>query len=351
MRTKIVTLPTGQQVKFVHRDDMRKVFRNRASLPKAVPVTILPVDDSGDGTCPCPMDGNDTLGNCGSCMCAHTNGIRSFGQGKSGFNIIQAPVAQLESQYLTVSGGDNGTDESMLVGDNGGPGGATGPGIWLTGIAGNPVAIVVDHLDIDITDVPLVQYCHDQFYATCLAWSVPDAFIQNWTNGSSWLTAMTPDPANGHFTPLADVTTQGYYRMFTWGGYNFVSNAFLASVQPQAFVTFSALQFNSLGYDSHGRHISDVANSWISIGGNASIVNALITKYPPKTAPPTPTPNPVPTPSPVPTPAPTPTPVTSGPSLAQAQQAIANAFNLVKFPLIDEQTASSIAQNALVPLW
>ena len=33
----------------------------------------------------CPMDGNDQLGDCGPVMCAHKNGIRTYGQGKPGF--------------------------------------------------------------------------------------------------------------------------------------------------------------------------------------------------------------------------------------------------------------------------
>jgi len=344
MRTKVVTLPTGQRVKFIHRDDMQKVKRNRASFNRAevIPTTTLPVDGSGSQTCPCPMDGNDSEGDCGSCLCAHTNGIRTYGQGKSGFTVLQAPVAQLEAQYQKVSGGDNGTTEDMLVGNAGGPGGSPGLGIWLTGIAGNPIAIIEDHLDIDITDAPLVQYCHDQFYATALAWSVPDAFIQTWTSGSSWLSAMTPDPENGHFTPLSDVNIKGDYCLWTWGGWCWVSPSFLGSVQPQAFVTFSALQFNSAGFDSHGRHVSDVGNSWILIGGNSSIVASIVSKFPPKVSP---------TPSPVPSPVVVQPVNSNGPTLLQAQGAIASAFNTTKFPLISKQSASTLAQNALVKLW
>jgi hypothetical protein len=348
MRTKVITLPTGQQVKFVHRDDMKKVKRNRALLPKTVTATVLPVDCTGGATVSCPIDGNDVLGDCGLVMSAHMNGIWTYGQGKPGYTELQTPVAQLESQYKTVSGGDNGTDESMLVGDNGGPNGTTAPGIWLTGIAGNPIAIIEDHLDIDITDIPLAQYCHAQFYGICMAWSVPDAFIQTWTSGSSWLSPMEPDPNNGHFTPLSDLDASGNMRLWTWGGWCWVSNSFIASVQPESFVTFSTLQFNAQGYDSHGNHISDQANAWISIGGNASIVNALVAKYPPKVSP---TPTPGPAPAPVPTPTPTPIPTPGAPTLAQCQQAIANAFTSDKFPLISEKVAIELAQKALVPLW
>lgn len=304
MRTKVVTLPTGQRVKFIHRDDMKKVKRNKASFPSTTLSTTascspLPVDDSGDATCPCPMDGNDSEGDCGPCMAAHTNGIRTYGQGKPGFTILQAPVAALESQYQTVSGGDNGTTEDMLVGQSGGPGGSSGPGIWLTGIAGDPKAVIVDHLDIDVSDVALTQYCCDWFYGVCMAWSVPDAFLSGWSSGSSWLSAMTPNPENGHFTPFNDVDANSNYRMWTWGGWDWVSQSFVMSVQPECFITLSPLQFNAQGYDSHGRHVSDVGAAWVSIGGNSSIVSSMVSQFPPKSAPPTPAP-PTPTGNPVP---------------------------------------------------
>lgn len=279
----IVTLPSGKKVSFRHRDDMPKARRNRATLPKTVPQTTLPVDCTGDATVSCPMDGNDTLGDCGPVMAAHVNGIRTYGQGKTGFVELQAALAALEAQYKLVSGGDNGTTEDMLVGQSGGPGGAKGSGIWLTGIAGDPTAVVDDHLDVDPADVPLVQYCHDQFYGICQAWSVPDALLQTWTSGSSWLSAMTPNPANGHFTPLADVDASGNYRLWTWGGWCWVSQSFVMSVQPETFVTFSRLQFlKTTGYDSHGRHVSDVAAAWVSIGGDTSIAAQVVALFPTK---------------------------------------------------------------------
>lgn len=247
------------------------------------------------------MDANDRLGICGLAMCDHVDGIRSFGQGLPGFTEIHADIDTLISQYESVSGGDNGTDEDMLVGNAGGPGGAIGRGIWLTGLAGDVSAVVVDHLDVDVTNAALTQYCHDQFYAVCMAWSVPDDFLSKFTTGSSWLNADTPNPNNGHFTPLTDVDASGNYRLFTWGGWCWVSPAFVASVQPQSFVTFSALQFNkATGYDSHGRHVSDQAAKWVALGGDSAKVAAVVALFPaPHTGP---TPSPAPVPVPVPTP-------------------------------------------------
>ena len=291
----------GHWVHFTHRDQMaRKAPMAKAVLPKAVPATTLPVDNTGNAAVSCPMDNNNVLGICGPAMMAHMTNIRTFGQGKTDFAELVVNLAALTSQYEAKSGGDNGTDEDMLVGATGIATAAGG------GLAGDPTDIVVDHLDVDVTDVALTQYCHDQFYGVHVAWSVPSAFLSGFAQGTVWTAAGVPDPNNGHYTPLSDVAAPGtvvdgvdiggFYRLWTWGSWCWVSPAFIASVQPQSFATFSPLQFNKAhGYDSHGRHVSDVAAAWVALGGNASLVAAVVAQFPPKVAPVV-TP-PVPTPS------------------------------------------------------
>jgi len=296
----------GRWVTLHPREVLRKnrPVRAKASLPKdgagatTVPPTTLPVDCTGKGTVNCPMDGNDTLGICGLAMCDHMDNIRSYGQGKSGFTEKLCNLAALESQYEAVSGGDNGTDEDMLVGAQ---------GVWTAasgGLAGDRAAVVVDHLDIDFADTALVQYCVDFFFGFCMAWSVPDAFLQQFQQGEVFAAAMTPDASNGHFTAQSDVlgpndsaagtALGGFYRMFTWGAWCYVSPTMIASVDPECFITFSPLQFNPAGFDSHGRHVSDVAAAWIAIGGNAALVNPVVAAFPPKVVvPPPPPPPPV----------------------------------------------------------
>lgn len=298
-----VWLETHQQwAHFQHRDTMRRMARPRATLPPAFPVTPLPIDVTGNATASCPLDDNDTLGICGPAMCDHLNGIRSYGQGKAGFVEVHADLTKLVDQYEQVSGGDNGTDEAMLVG----PG-----GIWTAdggGLAGDPDAVVVDHLDIDITDAQLAQFCTDNFYGLCMAWSVPDDFLRLFSQGTVWDNADTPDPNNGHFTAMADYDAAGRIRCWTWGSWCWMGPAFVASVQPACFVTFSALQFRgSDGYDSKGRHVGDVAANWLAIGGNPSLVAPVVSRFPPKVRPPAP-------------PAPTPT---GAPTLVEAQAAVA----------------------------
>jgi hypothetical protein len=294
-------LPKHQQwVHFTHRDSLRrKAPMAKASLPKTVPATTLPVDNTGNATVSCPMLGNDQYGDCGPVMCAHMGEIRSYGQGKPGFGEIAVNQAALITQYEKFSGGDNGTDEDMLVGSG---------GMWTPadgGLAGDASNVVVDHLDVDVTDAPLAQYVNDQFYGICMAWSVPDAFLQGFSQGTVWPDAATPDPNNGHYTPLSDVggnavvssvNVNGFHRLWTWGAWCWVSPAFIASVDPQCFITFSALQFNkATGYDSHGRHVSEQAQKWVALGGSAQAVAAVVAQFPAVAPPPAPPPSPYPT--------------------------------------------------------
>jgi hypothetical protein len=341
--TRKVWLPRHKQwVHLHHRDVMRrKRPMAKAVLPRAgtiaPPATTLPVDCTGNATVSCPMDGNDTLGICGPAMCDHVDGIRTYGQGHAGFTELHANLAALEAQYEQVSGGDNGTDEDMLVGAS---------GIWTAaggGLAADGTAIVADHLDVDVTNIDLAQYCIDQFYAVCMAWSVPDAFLQGFATGTVWPAAATPDPNNGHFTPLADIggpadssggtSLNGFYRIWTWGSWAWVSPAFVASVDPVCFVTFSALQFNkATGFDSHGRHVSDQAEKWVALGGNVQAVAAVVSAFPAKPA------------------APTVAPTAGGVTLAQAQSWASAGVTAAGF-LLTKAQAITAANEGLASGW
>jgi len=152
-------------------------------------------------------------------------------------------------------------------------------------VAGDTSAIVVDSLDIDVTNVPLAQYAIDQFYTIQMAWSVPDAFLENFTPGATYDAPATPDANNGHYTPLTNIAANGNYTLYTWGAYCFVTPAFVAAVQPQCFIVFSPAQFDpKTGYDSHGRHITTQAHVWQAIGGNA-ISASVINAFPPPSGP------------------------------------------------------------------
>lgn len=247
----------------------------------SVPLTTLPVDSTGKGTVVCPMDGNDTYGNCGEAMVDHSDRIRQWRNGKGVTWPDTTPA--LEQQYFAISGGDNGMDEDMVVGPQ---------GAWTVGIGGNVEAIAFDHLDIDPADVALTQYAIDQFYTVEMAWSVPDDFINGFAPGSVWPSAMTPDPNNGHYTPLASIhgpgevvngqDINGFYELYTWGGYVYAGPAFIASVQPQFFTTFSPRQFDpKTGLDGKGRHVTTQGAKWVTIGGNQEAVTKTIAMFPP----------------------------------------------------------------------
>jgi hypothetical protein len=313
---------TGRNVRFIHRNFMqnpcplRKLGMGFSSI--SIPVTALPVDSDNNGSVTLgPTEGNVSepgqigYGDCGEAMCARGDNILTYGQGHTGFTESTFTTSSLTSQYLKVSGGDNGLSEDDVT-----------TGIWSVGIAGNPQAVAVAYLNFDCTDVPLTQYLTDQFYIWCLGWSVPNKFIQEWTPGSVWMSAGIPDDSNGHFTVMASVLTgtmssqsvQGATRQYTWDNFSYAGPDFIASVNPQAFVAFSPRQFNmATGLDSKGRHITAQAAAWSAIGG-APIPLATINAFPPLGSPTPITPTPVnPTPISV---TPTPTPISTIPSTA-----------------------------------
>jgi hypothetical protein len=310
----------GHDAFFIHRDRMRYGHPTRSfRLPSgfSVPVTTLPVDSTGNAAVSCPMDGNDTLGDCGEAMVCHADNILTFGQGKTGFTESTFDLTALENQYEQVSGGDNGLDEDMVINQ-----------IWMVGIAGNTKAIILDSLDFDVTNIPLTQFIIDQFYVFQMAWSVPDAFLDGFDTGTVWSGTGIPDPNNGHFVTVGDVggpnttapngtNVNGAYRPFTWGAWCWMFPSYVASVQPACFVVFSPRQFNAQGYDSKGRHVSTQAQVWVACGGDSTKAAAVVAMFPPATnTTTTPAPSPVPTtttqpPSPAPPIPPTPSPASS----------------------------------------
>jgi hypothetical protein len=296
-----VWLPNaGHWAHFTHRRLMQSPYRLRRVNHHGkftTPSTVLPVDSTNNAACICPMDGNDSLGDCGEAMSCHMCNIWTYGQGKPGFTPVVFDESALEAQYKKVSGGDNGLDEDMVVNS-----------IMKVGVAGQASMVITDALDFDVTNIPLTQYLLDQFYSIALAWSVPDDFISGFAQGTVWPKAGNPDENNGHYTPLASVRSgqvngqdvTGFYELWTWGTWCLVSPVFVASVEPQCFVAFSPTQFSlATGLDSKGRHITTQAAAWLAIGGNP-IPAAVIAAFPPISGP-TPTPGPTPVP-PVPVP-------------------------------------------------
>lgn len=338
-----------REVVLHHRDTMRARHTHpRAELPgaeRAVPATVLPVDCTGNASVSVPMDGNDRLGDCMAAMAAHVDNIWTCFRGLAGYVQSVFVLALLESQYEAASGGDNGLDEPTLL-----------TKVWGPGIATQAAATYDDSLDVDLTNPALVQYCIDFFFHVCQMWSVPDAFLNNFSGGGVWATAQTPDPQNGHGTPLSDIAAPGtvvdgvdiggFYRLFTWGSWVWVGPKFIASVDPAGWVTFSRRQFNPQGYDAHGRHVTTVAAAWVAIGGNAAKANAVAAMFPVPAPGPSPVPPP-PTPGPAPAPTP-PSPVAA--TLTGAQAAVRAAFQ-AGLEVLDQGQAITVANDALATYW
>jgi hypothetical protein len=340
----------GIDVVFHHRDTMRARHTHpRAALPThlaAVPSTVLPVDCTGNASVNCPMDGNDALGDCMEAAAAHVDNIWTFFRGLAGYVQSVFVLALLESQYEAASGGDNGLDEPTLL-----------TRCWKPGIASQPAATYDDSLDVDLTNPTLVRYCIDQFFHVCMMWSVPDAFLQNFVGGGVWPSAQTPDPANGHGTPLSDIAAPGtviagvdiggFYRLFTWGSWVWVSQKFVDSVDPAGWVAFRRRQFNAVGYDAHGRHVTTQAAAWGALGGNAGKAASVVAMFPA----PVPGPAPAPPPPPAPPPAPAPTPPSPvAATLTGAQEAVTAAFR-TGMDVLDQGQAIQVANDALAAYW
>lgn len=296
----------GHHAHFFRRSELKRAGFKMFRRPKDDPPTTLPVDWTNNGAVSAPMDGNDTYGSCGEAMAAHGDNILTYGQAKPSWTESVFPLQSIINQYLQVSGGDNGLDENDVVNS-----------IWKVGIANNPQAIIFDALDFDVTDIATTQYIIDQFGGYCMAWSVPDKFLDDFDQGTVWGSAMTPDPDNGHFTwetdisaaqTVAGVAINGFYRLFTWGDWCWAGPAFIASVQPECFAVFGTRQFNpTTGLDSHGRHVRAQNAKWVAGGGN-SLPEAVMAVFPPLTPTP-PVPPAPPTPPVPPTP---PAPPSSG---------------------------------------
>jgi hypothetical protein len=278
---KHVWIPgAGHFAHFHHRKQTAKKAKLATARLGPIPVVTPPIDCTGNGTVVAPMDGNDVYGDCMEAMAAHVDNIWTYGQDQAGFTESSFPLQNLVSQYLAKSGGDNGLSESDLVGAG---------GIWLSGVGGNPEAIVADALNVNVANVNLTRFIISWFYSLPMMWSVPDLFLSGFAPGKVFPDAMKPDPANGHGTPLTDIVkvaghTRWMYRLYTWGAFAYVTQEFVNSVQPSCFAVLSARQFNSAGFDSHGRHVSIVGPAWVLIGGNAAKVAALIAKFPPAPA-------------------------------------------------------------------
>lgn len=271
----------------------RQVMRKGHPVPKMTllaaappPPVTLPVD--WGKSLNFPMDLNDALGICMIAAAAHGDNTFTGANGAESF--FDLPT--LKTEYLTLSGGDNGLDEGQLIGE------------WKKGIGGIPAAHILDAIDIDPNDAPLMQATTNDFGGVIFMLALPDPWINNFTgNGEDvWDSPATADQQNGHGVWINGVDINSRYKVRTWGSSVWLTKAGVAVCDPSAFAVFSLRWFNAAGYAPNGKHYVELAVTWHQRGGMV--------------LPPSPFPPPGPTPPPNPPPNP-PTPGT-GKVLAEA---------------------------------
>jgi hypothetical protein len=276
METISATLPDGRIVTFTDRFSMRrghtprrmKLTLNMLQLP---PVT-LPVDWTKNWSLQFPIDLNDQLGDCMYAAGCHIDNAWTGNVGtESSFDLTA-----MKKCYEQLSGGDNGLDEGSLVQG------------WQKGLCNVAAANIIDHLDIDTTNVQLMQTGIYLFGGVLFMLAVPDSWISNFNSsgGSVWDAPAKADERNGHGVALVGVDANGRYRLLTWGSFAWLTTAGLKVCDPSGFIPFSLRWFNAQGYAPNGLHYTELAPLWVAMGGDPLPPST----FPPPTQPPVPVP-------------------------------------------------------------
>jgi hypothetical protein len=256
--TKQMLVPQlGQLAHFTDREAMRNGHPVRryklynGATNHALPAATLPIDWTKGDSLPFLMYGNDRLGDCMYAAGAHAdNTFTGNASVESTFD-----EATLEKDYLALSGGDNGLDEGQLVGE------------WKKGLCSNPAASILDALDVDPTDAPLVQSALELFGGVLFMLAVPDAWVNNFRTGAVWDAPARANPQNGHGIWWNGVDAAGRYKLQTWGTHGWITPAGVAVCDPSAFVVFSLRWFNSKGIAPNGLSYDQLAAYWVQAGG------------------------------------------------------------------------------------
>lgn len=257
--------------------------------PVAPPVK-LPIDWTKSNALSFPYDGNDRYGDCMYAAACH--GDNTF-TGNIGTESV-FDEAVLIKDYLALSGGDNGLDEGMIIGE------------WKKGIASNTQARIFDCVDIDPTNAPLMQAAIYLFGGVQFTLAVPDHWIDTFSTGCVWDAPAVADQANGHGIMFNGVDAAGRYKLQTWGTWAWITQAGVDVCDPSAFAVATMRWFNSQGYAPNGLHYTELAPLWVQIGGTPWPTSPFPAPSP-APAPPVPVPVPPPTP-PVPVPVSPPSP-------------------------------------------
>ena len=166
---------------FMDRNAMRvgHPTSNRLGLFAAtMPTVTLPVDWTKANALSFPYDGNDQYGDCMYAAACHGDNTFTGNVGtESGFD-----EATLIKDYLALSGGDNGLDEGMILGE------------WKKGLASTPAACIFDSVDVDPNNANLMQAAIYLFGGVQFQLSVPARWISNFATGCVWDAPRSPTP-------------------------------------------------------------------------------------------------------------------------------------------------------------
>jgi hypothetical protein len=272
--TNRVWLPkAGHFAHLIPRNQMKRcaaphLVRQGAAWPQPVlPVGYTTVNDAI-----IPIDDNSSYGDCGWAMIAHADNVLTFRATGTASSITN--MSAFINQYLTASGGDNGSDEPMVLSAWAPPNGIAGIPGWQPPAGSNiaPVnATAFDHLDIGNTVAELQGAIAAQG-VVLMAFNVPNAWINSFdqNGGAVWDGGVVGNPANGHFVPLVGVDAQGRYILLTWGSYVYVTQAGLEAngVDPECFTVATARAYNpATGLDFAGRTWAANSTFWTGMGG------------------------------------------------------------------------------------
>lgn len=283
--TKRVWLPKQQH--FAHLTHINKLRSNQNRGPKMfdpskLKAPALPIDWAKSLSF--PMDLNDTYGDCYYAAGCHADNTWSGNAGvESTFSL-----SAIKTRYFSLSGGDNGLDDSDMQGE-----------MKNHGLADVPDAKIVDYLYLDTTNPAAVQAGIYNFGCVIFTFAVPDSWINNSSTGAIWDAPATADPNNGHAVIFNGVDTAGKYKLQTWGSYVWITPSGVTSCMPGGWVAFTKRWFDAKGMAPNGQHITQLAKAWTDAGGKtipADVINAFPpigpTPAPPNPNPPGPTPGP-----------------------------------------------------------
>jgi len=239
----------GHEVVFQDRKNMRRGRPVRQFAPLSLPTPTLPIDWAK--TLTFPMDANDQYGDCMYAAACHMDNTWTGMNGAESTFDVQSIVRN----YEQLSGGDNGLDEGTLLQG------------WKKGLCDNPQVTYVDALDIDTTDVSLVQAAMYLFGGIFFMFDVPDEWINNMGTGVVWDAPAQADQNNGHGVIWNGCDEKGKYKLQTWGTYVWITPAGVKQCDPSGFIVFSLRWFNSHGVAPNGFTYDQLASYWTQSGG------------------------------------------------------------------------------------